>query len=1017
MAIVKQGITTINSGAKGEQGIQGIQGVAGSDGVMASIVAGTNVTVDATDPANPIVSSSGVGGASNPNIVVIATEADLVNVAYIDSILELQTDITLTANRTITSNATLKYGGGKIILDGFTLTGDNTSIIVDQEEVILIDAFTGTIEGTWNTPKTISVNNFGTKAEGNEVSDGAITIGTNIFTSATAIFTANDVGKWISIVDAGTTSTEDENYCHVSTITGYTNSTTVTIADNAINTTSATTVVYGWNDRNAIMQASYVRNQKAGELYFPQNNKYYFNVIQANSAIQQVPYSFLIGNDTNGVIWNVDGWIQAFPHEIQDSKSIVIYRTDGSGIKGSGKIYGDYGYHKSENGRGEGNHGVYIATLATNTRLEGSIDCSYWYGDAVYGSGDTQFMNQIDGSNYVDGSTESTIAQGSINETGVIDVADTEWYYTPTLLTLEGGQFDNITSRGLKKFVHLTGASYGGWEGMRTPYFKIAFYDSLDVFMFITNDLTWFDKIPIPDGATQARVVFVTPIDAPNIQLSLRPDLNPDGLIMEGWTLSYCGRQGVSNGPSNATYRNIWGHHIGGLDAGPGYWMDYEDGGRIKKNIIVEGCTMHDNWGDIILKGCENFVIRDNTFKASTIATNNSTYANIETGVGSQFGRNVKIYGNTFYNKQVGLDRQDHFFNNIHKGGTLAYSANGNYVMDNEFLNVYINHAADANRDRLNHPTIFKNNYFRYSMRKAGYWFYNINNAASFIGNDFKWNDVGEWNFAAEESDAFMVAGLNSYDSFYLDQAQTTDFGGVVKNNTYEGVLPDLSVIDYSSGNNRPVMTDTENLIFNMPVEYTYGLPNSYTHKNLILYGWLEYDFNQYEATIISATPVINHIGGKLHLKASDNYPWANNGSNLLATAQKNVSLYFKDFEFIIEQAFTYNGVASQKLFKLDHLGTTVLENCVFDMQGMPNYIMDLTQTGNFGASLGAVTIIDPDFKNGFSVVLRVGDKILYTKPNTNCQSFVDNATALASLGEGYYYKDTTSGKFEVTIA
>jgi hypothetical protein len=59
------------AGATGPQGEQGEPGPAGSagpqgdpgnDGVVQSIVAGTNVTVDDTDPANPIVSSSGGGG-------------------------------------------------------------------------------------------------------------------------------------------------------------------------------------------------------------------------------------------------------------------------------------------------------------------------------------------------------------------------------------------------------------------------------------------------------------------------------------------------------------------------------------------------------------------------------------------------------------------------------------------------------------------------------------------------------------------------------------------------------------------------------------------------------------------------------------------------------------------------------------------------------------------------------------------------------------------------------------------
>lgn len=50
------------TGATGPKGDQGDPGVDGTDGVIQSIVAGTNVTVDASDPANPIVSATGGGG-------------------------------------------------------------------------------------------------------------------------------------------------------------------------------------------------------------------------------------------------------------------------------------------------------------------------------------------------------------------------------------------------------------------------------------------------------------------------------------------------------------------------------------------------------------------------------------------------------------------------------------------------------------------------------------------------------------------------------------------------------------------------------------------------------------------------------------------------------------------------------------------------------------------------------------------------------------------------------------------
>ena len=48
-------------GNTGPQGATGATGTQGSPGVVQSIVAGTNVTVNNSDPANPIVSASGAG--------------------------------------------------------------------------------------------------------------------------------------------------------------------------------------------------------------------------------------------------------------------------------------------------------------------------------------------------------------------------------------------------------------------------------------------------------------------------------------------------------------------------------------------------------------------------------------------------------------------------------------------------------------------------------------------------------------------------------------------------------------------------------------------------------------------------------------------------------------------------------------------------------------------------------------------------------------------------------------------
>lgn len=78
------------TGAAGATGATGATGADGAPGVVQSVVAGTNVTVDAADPANPIVSATGGGGGGIPLAVYASIDRPdaLVNGdAYFDSTL------------------------------------------------------------------------------------------------------------------------------------------------------------------------------------------------------------------------------------------------------------------------------------------------------------------------------------------------------------------------------------------------------------------------------------------------------------------------------------------------------------------------------------------------------------------------------------------------------------------------------------------------------------------------------------------------------------------------------------------------------------------------------------------------------------------------------------------------------------------------------------------------------------------------------------------------------------------
>ena len=139
------------------------------------------------------------------------------------------------------------------------------------EKETLIDAFDGIINGTWDAPSVISIQNFGTRKTGLKLEDGNITLGTTTFTSNSASFTSSDIGKFIAIIGAGGNpdAALTQGYVHRTQILSITNSTTVELADAAITTANDQIFVYGWDDYTAIFNAAYVRNQKSGTLIFP----------------------------------------------------------------------------------------------------------------------------------------------------------------------------------------------------------------------------------------------------------------------------------------------------------------------------------------------------------------------------------------------------------------------------------------------------------------------------------------------------------------------------------------------------------------------------------------------------------------------------------------------------------------------------------------------------------------------------------------------------------------------------
>lgn len=121
---------------------------------------------------------------------------------------------------------------------------------------------------TISGPNSSSLNvitAFGLVPNGRMVADAAITSGQNILTSATAAFTAADVGKAVSVYFANSIAGGSPLS---TTIASYTNATTVVLAMNASETVSTQTCYIG-TDNTSAMTAALAACPKGGTLHFP----------------------------------------------------------------------------------------------------------------------------------------------------------------------------------------------------------------------------------------------------------------------------------------------------------------------------------------------------------------------------------------------------------------------------------------------------------------------------------------------------------------------------------------------------------------------------------------------------------------------------------------------------------------------------------------------------------------------------------------------------------------------------
>jgi hypothetical protein len=210
------------------------------------------------------------------------------------AVLEIPASMAVTADLTIPETLTLiVMGVGEFNVSSTKTLTINGPLIAPFRQI-----FTGS--GSVILGKRIAGVNpfwFGGAGNARQVTDGAMTSGTQTLTSATAAFTAADIGKVVDIQGAGASAADLQGVTSrhnlVGTITGYTNSTTVTVSVTASATISGKTVTIGTDDTSAVTKAKAAMSSNAA-LYFPRG-KYL-----VNSAALAIASNTKINGDGKG---------------------------------------------------------------------------------------------------------------------------------------------------------------------------------------------------------------------------------------------------------------------------------------------------------------------------------------------------------------------------------------------------------------------------------------------------------------------------------------------------------------------------------------------------------------------------------------------------------------------------------------------------------------------------------------------------------------------------------------------
>jgi len=946
-------------------------------------------------------------GATNAKVFIptLATDFTSPNIANANKIWEVQTDIDLAGGSfTAPTNITIFLNGGNVLNIG-TFIGNNTSFKFVNEDSVF-DLFDATVSGTFRGKQFLATN-FGAIDDNLDTTDnyqiGKTLVDIVNSVGGTLIWNKKNTGKyWASVknyaLDSPFFPTSNNeawivgNGNNYITIKHESNVEIITITNDLPSScrymfhNTRGSKILGGTLRGDRYRHQYKREilvtsgaSSTSSITLTINIPDPYKDVSASETVilnESIP---LTASNSNNNALEIANYInnslgsQGFVAEATNNN--VVFYKEGSDFEIAINEESTGALFTLTQSPYEWGHAIFMSSNTFFNKTGGGIKIKEFHGDAFSG---TQQGNGTSNINF------SHLTNGFIDEFGVADNLNTDYYYLTTTRTLP-------TPHEWFSFAPNAMAST---DLLHFKYWMI-YYDANDNFIEKSPTLipyeSYYPRVMGDDRPAIAKYRILVENNGTNISnfyYFINSRSYAIGNIYEDFEIAHTRRQGISNPGIDFIIRNFIIRDVGGQE--PQFAIDIEDDHKHPMGWMIDkGVFFNNGNGDIIVKGASNGVISNCFHKQNS--WNPRSQEELGLALDTGYSRQLKIYGNTYEYKKVVVDINMNFNNN-----TLIYSKiyarpGGSMIHDNYLINSSINDATRIGENNSqssggNSPSYVYNNIFKINDGWGNDSFIVNTNNIIWFNNRYDFNDK-VINHASINDESLRTVYINGTSSNYIRSDINTTLlnKGNTKGTTVTGIVIQPSNLhalgwpEYAS--------DIKDFSLESSLIVQSGVQKDFKIKDGEIRGWLHLALNQWltDGTGDFNTIQISDVEVRVPVETSANTGYLKNSfyggtqiQHFLRTkTNANLNLIIKDCTFIMDD--TNVGL----FMYLGHRGYTKFINCTFI--AVTAQTIDFTSIGAektvgvyTNANTGAITNINPTNKN-ISFVYRAGDtEVLY---------------------------------------